>query len=142
MKKSNLNKVFTSLLVCMLAVFSFTFNACSDGDERVYPTEEQKKPQIITNAIGTLLYEDKQWVIHPEGMSIESSIIMIIKNMKEEYKEFEGKRVHFSGVATTLYFIKDDSFNNFGYREIYESLELTDIKLYTESDSTQPNEEE
>lgn len=38
MKKSNLNKVFTGLLAFMLAIFSFTFIACSDGDVRVYPT--------------------------------------------------------------------------------------------------------
>ena len=87
MKKSNLNKVFTSLLVCMLAVTVLAFQGCSDGDERVYPTEEQKKPQVITNAIGTLLYENKQWVIHPEGMSIESSIIMIIK-----FKNYSTKK--------------------------------------------------
>ena len=141
MKKSNLNKVFTGLLAFMLAIFSFTFIACSDGDVRVYPTEEQKKPQVLTNTIGTLLYEDKQWIIRPEGMSIESSIIMIIKNMKEEYEEFEGKRVNFSGVSTTLYYIKDDSFNNFGYREIYQSLELTAIELFTESRSVTSEEE-
>ena len=140
MKQTNITQLANRILY-LLFFFCISLCACSDGDERVYPSEEQKEPEVITNGIGTLAYEDKKWVIHPEGMSIESYICMIIKDMKEEYKEFEGKRVRFSGISVDLYYIKDESFNNFGYREIYTSLELTSIELYTENRSMASEEE-
>lgn len=120
----------------MLAVFSISFVSCSDDENNIiYPTEEQKRPQTINEAIGILTYDAKRndWIIQPERMSIETSIYMIIENIKEEYKVHEGKKVKFSGVVIDLYYKKDDNFSDFGYKEVYQSLDLSSLELYTES---------
>ena len=132
MKKRNyLNKYLTSMMLCLFVLSAFLFNGCSD-DDITYPTEEQKKPYIVTDWIGKLTYEKskKKWVIYPEDKAIGTVICMIIENMAEEYEAYEG-RVKFSGISAVKYFVGDNS--QFGYEEVVESLELTSIESYIES---------
>ena len=64
MKKNNLNKVFTGLLVCMLAVTAFAFQGCTNEDDSIFdypegavlPKGDDAKPLKLKDFHGTLAF--------------------------------------------------------------------------------------
>lgn len=119
MKKSNLNKVFTSLLVCMLAVTAFVLKGCKDESDSIfdYPEDaiiakgDDAKPFKVTHLKGTLKFdeESQRYVIYPKNVAhpFESTFnhgsnTIYISNMTDEYESLEGDIV-FSGIVKRLY---------------------------------------
>ena len=140
MKKNNLNKVFTGLLVCMLAVSAFVLKGCKD-EEKDYFIDYPKDGDIINYTVsdvkGKLAYseEEKEWVIYPDMMfspfpsGDEMGCMLFVLNMKDEYKELEGE-IYFSGRATYIY--RRVYGNGMSSTNIF-LLELTQISSRTDS---------
>lgn len=141
MKKNHL--FFASLLLCMLAVFSFSFVGCSDNaDELDYPEGailpqgDAAKPFKATRLKGTLKYDDieQKWIIEPEVKNIiclnnYSKCTYFITNMTDEYESLAGEVVY-SGIVKLLYVIGSE---NTVTTESYFSIELSEMS------SAQPN---
>ena len=138
MKKNNLNKVFTGLLVCMLAVTAFVLKGCKDEEKDYfidYPKDGDIINYIISDVKGKLAYseEEKRWVIHPNmddspfPSGDEMGSMLFVLNMKEEYKELEGE-IYFSGRATYIY----RRVHGMGGTNIF-LIELTHISRRTDS---------
>lgn len=141
MKKNHL--FFASLLLCMLAVFSFSFVGCSDNaDELDYPEGailpqgDAAKPFKATRLKGTLKYDDieQKWIIEPEAKNIiclnnYSKCTYFITNMTDEYESLAGEVVY-SGIVKLLYVIGSE---NTVTTESYFSIELSELS------SAQPN---
>ena len=124
----------TSILTCLLSVCNFVLTSCKDDNEEgyeiVYPSEEESKPYIVTNKIGDLSYNEieEKWIIYPENYGDETVIYMIIENMKEEYKEYQGN-IKYSGTVTTQYY-KIYNWET-GHKIIIKSINLTAIEPIT-----------
>ncbi|MBR2455776.1 MAG: hypothetical protein IKB31_01255 [Bacteroidaceae bacterium] len=113
MKKNNLNKVFTSLLVCMLAVSAFVLKGCKDENEDDSYLIELVVPVYETNnEVGTLFYSEStnSWIIVsdsiiqlPNDTLSERMIIYelidtgIDEAEREKYNNLIGEKVIFSG---------------------------------------------
>ena len=115
MKKNNLNRVFTSLLVCMLAVTAFVLKGCKDENEENVDmsTIELVEPVYETeNEVGTLFYSDNtnSWVIVsdsviklsndtlPERLVVYELLDGSIDDAKrEKYNSLIGQKIIFSG---------------------------------------------
>lgn len=135
MKKSNLNKVFTSLLVCMLAVTAFALKGCKDESDSIfdYPKDaiiakgNEAKPIEVKLWKGTLSFDDKsdRYVIISDGtaFSYEHCNTIYITNMTDEYKSLEG-RVVFSGTMKKLYNLERPPLY---FSEGYYTIELSEL---------------
>ena len=113
MKKNNLNKVFTGLLVCMLAVTAFVLKGCKDESEDDSYLIELVVPVYETNnEVGTLFYSEStnSWIIVsdsiiqlPNDTLSERMIIYelidtgIDEAEREKYNNLIGEKVIFSG---------------------------------------------
>ena len=115
MKKNNLNRVFTGLLVCMLAVTAFVLKGCKDENEENVDmsTIELVEPVYETeNEVGTLFYSDNtnSWVIVsdsviklsndtlPERLVVYELLDGSIDDAKrEKYNSLIGQKIIFSG---------------------------------------------
>ena len=119
MKKSNLNKVFTGLLVCMLAVTAFALKGCKDeSEEYSVPPTLKVHYSYTENELGTFLYSEKgkSWVIISDSVILlpndtlpERPIIYEINDnefvddaTRAEYNRLIGNTVVFSGKYENL----------------------------------------
>ena len=135
MKKSNLNKVFTGLLVCVLAVTAFALKGCKDESDSIfdYPKDaiiakgNEAKPIEVKLWKGTLSFDDKsdRYVIISDGtaFSYEHCNTIYITNMTDEYKSLEG-RVVFSGTMKKLYNLERPPLY---FSEGYYTIELSEL---------------
>lgn len=72
--------------------------------------------------------ELEKWVIYAEiEQGDEVTDVLMIENMKDEYKVYKNRRIVFSGTAQHLY--TDVIWPINGAITIYYSLKLKDIKL-------------
>lgn len=132
--KHSINKI-----ICLLFILSFSILSCKDDDDDsypkvTYPTEEQKQPFTITNMKGTLYFEerDQKWAITPDReeftaikqLGFEEGAYIIISNMKNEYKPYEGP-VTFSGEERLTHFL--DYNMDMGHLIYVYTIQLTDI---------------
>ena len=128
-----------SILACLLSVCNFVLTSCKDDNEEgyeiVYPSEESI-PFTVTDLKGRLYYDEvlKNWVISPEMESpyfhngVEEVTTLIISDMKEEYKKYEGEIIC-CGTSIYLYTIIYQA--NVGPFEKIYSIDLSDISLNT-----------
>ena len=140
MKKSNLNKVFTSLLVCMLAVTAFAFQGCTDEDDSIFdypegavlPKGDDAKPLKLKDFHGTLAFDDLEqaWVVRLKyvvPLIVYKNDVIYVSNMTDEYKAMAGG-ILFSGILKKLYSIPNTNpAICFSGGTNYFSIELTKI---------------
>ncbi|WP_373720364.1 hypothetical protein [Bacteroides heparinolyticus] len=96
---------------------------------RIYP-EKPQKPIELSAFKGSMKYHNEleKWVIYTEiEQGDEVTDVLMIENMKDEYKVYENQRIVFSGTAQHLY--TDVIWPINGAVTIYYSLKLKDIKL-------------
>jgi len=96
---------------------------------RIYPKKPQK-PIELSAFKGSMKYDNEleKRVIYTEiEQGDEITDVLIIENMKDEYKVYENRRIVFSGTAQHLY--TDVIWPINGAVTIYYSLKLKDIKL-------------
>lgn len=119
MKKNNLNKLFTGLLVCMLAVTAFAFQGCTNEDDSIFdypegavlPKGDDAKPLKLKDFHGTLAFDDLEqaWIVRlkyvgpPIAYNYDRYVIYV-SNMTDEYKAMVGE-ILFSGILKKLYSI-------------------------------------
>ena len=139
MKKNNLNKVFTGLLVCMLAVTAFAFQGCTNEDDSIFdypegavlPKGDDAKPLKLKDFHGTLAFDDLEqaWVVRLKyvvPLIVYNNDVIYVSNMTDEYKAMAGE-ILFSGILKKLYSIPDTSGFCFSGGTNYFSIELTKI---------------
>lgn len=139
MKKNNLNKVFTGLLVCMLAVTAFAFQGCTNEDDSIFdypegavlPKGDDAKPLKLKDFHGTLAFDDLEqaWVVRLKyvvPLIVYNNDVIYVSNMTDEYKAMAGE-ILFSGILKKLYSIPDTSGFCYSGGTNYFSIELTKI---------------
>ena len=139
MKKNNLNKVFTGLLVCMLAVTAFAFQGCTNEDDSIFdypegavlPKGDDAKPLKLKDFHGTLAFDDLEqaWVVRLKyvvPLIVYKNDVIYVSNMTDEYKAMAGE-ILFSGILKKLYSIPDTSGFCYSGGTNYFSIELTKI---------------
>ena len=139
MKKNNLNKVFTGLLVCMLAVTAFAFQGCTNEDDSIFdypegavlPKGDDAKPLKLKDFHGTLAFDDLEqaWVVRLKyvvPLIVYKNDVIYVSNMTDEYKAMAGG-ILFSGILKKLYSIPDTSGFCYSGGTNYFSIELTKI---------------
>ena len=142
MKKNNLNKLFTGLLVCMLAVTAFAFQGCTNEDDSIFdypegavlPKGDDAKPLKLKDFHGTLAFDDLEqaWIVRlkyvgpPIAYNYDRYVIYV-SNMTDEYKAMAGE-ILFSGILKKLYSIPNTNpAICFSGGTNYFSIELTKI---------------
>jgi len=116
-----------SILLCLTLCLG-----CSKEEpttRRVYP-EKPQKPIELSAFEGSMKYHNEleKWVIYAEiEQGDEVTDVLMIENMKDEYKVYKNRRIVFSGTAQHLY--TDVIWPINGAITIYYSLKLKDIKL-------------
>ena len=96
---------------------------------RIYP-EKPQKPIELSAFKGSMKYDNEleKWVIYARVEPGDEVInVLMIENMKDEYKVYENQRIVFSGTVQHLY--TDVIWPINGAVTIYYSLKLKDIKL-------------
>jgi len=140
MKKNNLNKVFTGLLVCMLAVTAFAFQGCTNEDDSIFdypegavlPKGDDAKPLKLKDFHGTLAFDDLEqaWVVRLKyvvPLIVYKNDVIYVSNMTDEYKAMAGG-ILFSGILKKLYSIPNTNpAICFSGGTNYFSIELTKI---------------
>ena len=140
MKKNNLNKVFTGLLVCMLAVTAFAFQGCTNEDDSIFdypegavlPKGDDAKPLKLKDFHGTLAFDDLEqaWVVRLKyvvPLIVYNNDVIYVSNMTDEYKDMAGE-ILFSGILKKLYSIPNTNpAICFSGGTNYFSIELTKI---------------
>lgn len=140
MKKNNLNKVFTGLLVCMLAVTAFAFQGCTNEDDSIFdypegavlPKGDDAKPLKLKDFHGTLAFDDLEqaWVVRLKyvvPLIVYNNDVIYVSNMTDEYKAMAGG-ILFSGILKKLYSIPNTNpAICFSGGTNYFSIELTKI---------------
>lgn len=140
MKKNNLNKVFTGLLVCMLAVTAFAFQGCTNEDDSIFdypegavlPKGDDAKPLKLKDFHGTLAFDDLEqaWVVRLKyvvPLIVYNNDVIYVSNMTDEYKAMAGE-ILFSGILKKLYSIPNTNpAICFSGGTNYFSIELTKI---------------
>ncbi|MBR2457560.1 MAG: hypothetical protein IKB31_10500 [Bacteroidaceae bacterium] len=141
MKKNNLNKVFTGLLVCMLAVTAFAFQGCTNEDDSIFdypegavlPKGDDAKPLKLKDFHGTLAFDDLEqaWIVRlkhvgPPIVYNYDRYVIYVSNMTDEYKAMAGE-ILFSGILKKLYSIPEAPGFCFSGGTNYFSIELTKI---------------
>ena len=140
MKKNNLNKVFTGLLVCMLAVTAFAFQGCTNEDDSIFdypegavlPKGDDAKPLKLKDFHGTLAFDDLEqaWVVRLKyvvPLIVYKNDVIYVSNMTDEYKAMAGE-ILFSGILKKLYSIPNTNPAICFFGGInYFSIELTKI---------------
>ena len=140
MKKNNLNKVFTGLLVCMLAVTAFAFQGCTNEDDSIFdypegavlPKGDDAKPLKLKDFHGTLAFDDLEqaWVVRLKyvvPLIVYKNDVIYVSNMTDEYKAMAGE-ILFSGILKKLYSIPNTNpAICFSGGTNYFSIELTKI---------------
>lgn len=117
MKKNHLNKLFTGLLVCMLAVTAFAFQGCTNEDDSIFdypegavlPKGDDAKPLKLKDFHGTLAFDDLEqaWVVRLKyvvPLIVYKNDVIYVSNMTDEYKAMAGE-ILFSGILKKLYSI-------------------------------------
>ena len=140
MKKNNLNKLFTGLLVCMLAVTAFAFQGCTNEDDSIFdypegavlPKGDDAKPLKLKDFHGTLAFDDLEqaWVVRLKyvvPLIVYKNDVIYVSNMTDEYKAMAGG-ILFSGILKKLYSIPNTNpAICFSGGTNYFSIELTKI---------------
>ena len=140
MKKNNLNKLFTGLLVCMLAVTAFAFQGCTNEDDSIFdypegavlPKGDDAKPLKLKDFHGTLAFDDLEqaWVVRLKyvvPLIVYKNDVIYVSNMTDEYKAMAGE-ILFSGILKKLYSIPNTNpAICFSGGTNYFSIELTKI---------------
>ena len=140
MKKNNLNRVFTGLLVCMLAVTAFAFQGCTNEDDSIFdypegavlPKGDDAKPLKLKDFHGTLAFDDLEqaWVVRLKyvvPLIVYNNDVIYVSNMTDEYKAMAGE-ILFSGILKKLYSIPNTNpAICFSGGTNYFSIELTKI---------------
>ena len=140
MKRNNLNKVFTGLLVCMLAVTAFAFQGCTNEDDSIFdypegavlPKGDDAKPLKLKDFHGTLAFDDLEqaWVVRLKyvvPLIVYNNDVIYVSNMTDEYKAMAGG-ILFSGILKKLYSIPNTNpAICFSGGTNYFSIELTKI---------------
>ncbi len=128
-----MKKLFSFFSMLVLVVLSV---GCSDNDDKfneiIYPTEEQI-PFDTGSVKGKLKYnaEIAKWIIIPledfnwYSIGDEESVRMLVSNIAEEYKDYEGI-ITFNGIAKYLYYKSHGKDIPGGI--LYFSLDLKEIK--------------
>lgn len=112
--KNTLNKVWASLLICMLAVIALTFKGCKDEEvkekESFYFKHDWVDTVYVENETGTLYYDEntQSWVIVSDSVTNNPNDVIrpivfsirktdLIDEKHEMLQDFIGEKIIFSG---------------------------------------------
>ena len=128
----NTNRGYLALL-CLSVLFSFFGCKETEDSNIVYPEYMNYDPFSITDVQGRIEYHDNKWEFvtnesnkfYPWTLGDEQGLEILIKNMKDEYKQFRGKQVTISGQAKLVHVVS--SYTPVGGALIVYSLEIKEI---------------